>query len=489
METHMSMSVAGHRSFRSLTLVALALAITLGIAPALGDQERLSTLSDQQSVAVTIYNQNLALVRDERRVTFRTGLNSVAFRDVSGQINAATALLRSVSSPGALSVLEQNFNYDLLTPQKLLDKYVGKYVTVIHTNAASGRETREQARVLSTNDGLVLQYANRIETGLDGRLSFPSLPSNLRDRPTLVIDLNSTNAAPQDVELSYLTGGLSWKADYVGALSADDTRLDLNGLITLSNDSGTTYSNAKMQLVAGDVNQVQEAFSQAKTLGRAVTADQAQVRQEQLLEYHLYTLGRPTTIADKQTKQVALLSAASIPVTKTLELRGAPYYYTGQYGDLGQRLKFGVYIQFQNEGGGLGIPLPKGTVRIYKKDSAGNAQFVGEDSIDHTPRHEQVRLHLGESFDVTANKKQTSYRLYRQGAEYIYESSYEIEMHNAKNQAQAVKVVEQLPGINWEIISENYQHVKAAADTAIWNIKLGANSKQTLHYTVRVTII
>lgn len=485
----MSMSVPRYRLFRRLALAVIALGLMLGIAPALGDQERLSTLSDQEAVAVTIYNQDLALVRDERRVTFRAGLNSVAFRDVSAQINAATALLRSVSSPGSLSIIEQNFNYDLLTPQKLLDKYVGKYVIVIHTNSATGRETREQARVLSTNDGIVLQYANRIETGLDGRLSFPSLPSNLRDRPTLVIDLRSTNAAPQNVELSYLTGGLSWKADYVGALSGDDSHLDLNGLITLTNESGTTYSNAKMQLVAGDVNRVQEAFSQAKALGRAVTADQFQVRQEQLLEYHLYTLGRPTTIADKQTKQVALLSVASIPVTKTLELRGAPYYYTGQYSDLGQRLKFGVYIQFQNEGGGLGIPLPKGTVRIYKKDSAGNAQFVGEDSIDHTPRHEQVRLHLGEAFDVTANKKQTSYRLYRQGGEYIYESSYDIEMHNAKDQIQAVKVVEELPGINWEIISENYQHVKAAADTVVWNIKLGANSKQTLRYTVRVTII
>jgi hypothetical protein len=485
----MSTSVPGYRLLRCLVIAFITLGVMSGHAPALGNEELLSSLSDQQGVAVTIYNQSLALVRDERRVAFRTGFNSVAFRDVSGQINAATALLRSVSSPGSLSVIEQNFNYDLLTPQKLLDKYVGKYVTVIHTNVATGKETREQARVLSTNDGVVLQYANRIETGLDGRLSFPSLPGNLRDRPTLVIDLNSKNAAPQDVELSYLTGGLSWKADYVGALSVDDSRLDLNGLITLSNDSGTTYSNAKMQLVAGDVNQVQEAFSQAKTLGRAVTADEYQVHQEQLLEYHLYTLGRPTTIADKQTKQVALLSATSIPVTKTLELRGSPYYYTGQYGDLGQRLKFGVYIQFQNEGGGLGIPLPKGTVRIYKKDSAGNAQFVGEDSIDHTPRHEQIRLHLGDAFDVTANKKQMSYRLYKQGATYIYESSYEIETHNAKDQAQAVKVVEQLPGINWEIISENYQHTKAAADTAVWNIKLGANSKQTLRYTVRVTII
>jgi hypothetical protein len=485
----MTIRACGCRYFRSLTLFALALGLALTIAPALGDQERLSTLSDQESVAVTIYNSDLALVRDERRITLSQGLNRLAFRDVSGQMNAATALFRSISNPGALSVIEQNFNYDLLTPEKLLEKYVGKYVTVIHTNSATGKETREEARVLSTNDGVVLQYANRIETGIDGRLSFSSLPSNLRDRPTLVVDLNSTTGASQMVEMSYLTGGLSWQADYVGALSADDSRLDLNGLITLTNNSGTTYSNAKMQLVAGDVNRVSNTFENAKALGRVPVPAANAVQQEQLLEYHLYTLGRPTTIADKQTKQVALLSATSIPVTKTLELRGDSYYYTGQYGDLGQRLKFGVYIQFQNEGGGLGIPLPKGTVRIYKKDSAGNAQFVGEDSIDHTPRHEQVRLHLGEAFDVTANKKQTNYKFYRNGSNYIYETSFEIEMHNAKDKDQVVKVVEQLPGINWEITSENYQHVKASADTAVWNIKLPANNKQTLRYTVRVTLV
>ncbi|MDQ6766499.1 MAG: DUF4139 domain-containing protein [Candidatus Eremiobacteraeota bacterium] len=484
----MTMRAFRHRLWGNLSFAALALALSLGMTPANGDLERLSTLSDQRAVAVTIYNQDLALVRDERRITLAPGFNHLAFRDVSGQINAATALLRSISSPGAVSVMEQNFNYDLLSPQKLLEKYVGKYVTVIHTNPATGKETREQARVLSTNEGVVLQYSNRIETEVDGHLSFPSLPSNLRDRPTLVIDLNSTSGAAQDVELSYLTGGLTWSADYVGALNVDDSRLDLNGLVTLGNTSGTTYTNAKLQLVAGDVNRVQQEFNAAKTLGRAVTADHV-MQQESLLEYHLYTLGRPTTIAEKQTKQVALLSASSIPVTKSLELRGSPYYYTGSYGDLGQRLKFGVYVEFRNDGSGLGIPLPKGTVRIYKKDSAGNEQFVGEDSIDHTPRHELVRLHLGDAFDVTANKKQTNYHLSHQGSEYIYETSFEIEMHNAKDQAQPVKIVEQMPGINWEIISENYQHVKASADTAVWSIRLPANGKQTLRYTVRVTII
>ncbi|MDQ6779559.1 MAG: DUF4139 domain-containing protein, partial [Candidatus Eremiobacteraeota bacterium] len=270
-----------------------------------------------------------------------------------------------------------------------------------------------------------------------------------------------------------------------GELSASDTSLDLNGLITLNNQSGATYRNAKLQLVAGDVNRVSDEFASAKTLGRAVAAPQP-VSNEALLEYHLYSVSRPTTIADKQSKQIALLSANQIAVTKSLELRGEASYYTSRSSDLGDRLKFSVFIQFRNDGGGLGIPLPKGTVRIYKKDSHGNAQFVGEDSIDHTPRHELVRLRLGESFDVTANRKQTNYRYYRDGADYIYETSIDLDLHNAKDQAQTVKIVEPMPGINWRIVSENYHHTKGSADTALWNITVPANGKTTLSYTVEV---
>ncbi len=473
----------------SLLALAAAFALFAGSgASAAEPGEQLSTLSDQQSVAVTIYNSSLALVKDQRRIQLARGTEHVAFRDVSAQINPATALLRSISAPGAISMLEQNFNYDLLSPQKLLEKYVGKTVTVVHMNPATGKQTRERAVVLSTNDGVVLQYGNRIETGVDGRLVFPSLPANLRDRPTLVIDLDNQSAAAQNVELSYLTGGLSWRADYVGELNAADSRLDLSGLITLGNESGTTYRNAKLQLVAGDVNRVPSEDTVAKVLGRVSVAATNSVSNESLLEYHLYSLARPTTIADRQTKQVALLSASSIPVSKALELRGAPDYYTSAAGDLGQKLKFGVYMEFTNEGGGLGIPLPRGTVRIYKKDSKGNAQFVGEDAIDHTPKHERVRLHLGEAFDVTANKKQTDFHENRQSSFYVYQSSYEIELHNAKDQMQPVKIVEPMPTANWQIIAENYHHEKSSATTSTWNIRLPANSKQTLRYTVRVSV-
>jgi len=470
----------------SLALVTGAAILSSGFSAMAETGEHVSTLADQQSVAVTIYNDNLALVRDERRVDLGRGVSYLALRDVSANMDPTSALLRSITAPGALSMIEQNFNFDLLSPEKLLEKYVGRDVTVIHTNPKTGEETREQAKVLSVNGGVVLQYANRIETGVDGRLAFPSIPANLRDIPTLVADLNNDYAGPQTVELDYLTGGMSWRADYVGVLNANDTKLDMNGLVTLTNASGASYNNARMQLVAGTINRAQVPQTVSK-LSMMEAAPANQMRQENLFEYHLYTLGRPTTIADKQTKQVALMSASGISVTKSLELRGAGYYYTEQAGDLGLRLKPQIYLEFANQGGSLGIPLPAGIVRIYKKDSQGNAQFVGEDSIDHTARRERIRLLLGESFDVTATKKQTDFKRIAPYAEgrYVYQSSYEIEMRNAKDTAVPLKVVETLPG-DWQIMSENFPHAKNSSSTATWNITIPANSKATLDYSVRV---
>ena len=478
-----------HFHARRRIIVWSLIALGFMLAPSPGSTadpaEHTSTLADQLAVSVTIYNDNLALVRDERRLTLLKGVERVALRDVSAQIDPTTALFHSLTASGAISVIEQNFNFDLLSPDKLLEKYVGRDVTVIRTNPRTGAEIREQARVLSVNGGVVLQYVDRIETGINGRLTFPSIPPNLRDRPTLITDLNNTYDGAQQVELDYLTGGLSWRADYVGELNANDSRLDLNGLITLTNTSGTTYNNARMQLVAGNINRAQ-VTENVRALAEAAPAPANQVRQETLFEYHLYSLSRPTTIADQQTKQVALLSAAAIPVTKSLELRGQEYYYYQQAGDLGQQLKPQVYLEFSNEGGGLGIPLPKGIVRIYKKDSQGNAEFIGEDNIDHTARHERIRLLLGESFDVNATKKQTDFRrIAPYGDRYQYESSYSLEMRNAKDTPVTLKVVEPMPG-DWTITNENFPHVKTSSTTATWTITVLANGKSTLVYTVRV---
>ena len=453
------------------------------------NDEAVSTASDQHSVAVTIYNDNLALVKDARRVSLTRGANQLAWREVSAQLRPETAQLRNMSFPAGFSLLEQNFDFDVLTPQKLLEKNVGREVIVIRSHPTTGVETRETAIVLSTHNGVVLKFADRIETGVPGRLAFSGVPENLRDKPTLVISLINPKAGPQNMELSYLTGGLSWQADYVAELNAHDDQLDLNGWVTLTNQSGAAYPNAKLQLVAGDLNRVRVAQPLPRSMMTmaAKVADAAEMQQESLFEYHLYTLQRPTTLKESQTKQVALMSANQVPVKKEYLLAGANYYYSGQHGDLGQKMKVGVFVEFSNKGEGLGIPLPKGIIRMYKKDSQGNAQFVGEDRIEHTPKNETVRLKLGDAFDVTAGKKQTDFQKLAGTSRYnyVFESAYEIVLKNAKPEAVTVTVREPMPG-DWTMVSESQAHTKAASGTAEWQVKVPVEGKATLTYRVRV---
>lgn len=451
--------------------------------------EIVSTVSDQHSVAVTIYNDNLALVKDARRIKLDREFNQLAWREVSALMRPETAQLRNLSNPAGFRLREQNFDFDLLTPQTLLEKYVGRELEVVKVNPANGAETRETATVLSTNNGVVLKFADRIETGLPGRLAFPSVPDTLRDKPTLVMSLINPTAGEQNLELSYLTSGLSWRADYVAELNANDSQLDLNGWVTLKNQSGAAYPNAKLQLVAGDLNRVREEQPAPRAMmAMAAKADNAaEMRQESLFEYHLYTLQRPTTLAENQTKQVALMSATRVPVKKTFLLQGADYYYSGQVGEIGQKLKVGVFVDFQNIGEGLGIPLPKGVIRVYKQDSEGNALFVGEDRIDHTPKNETVQLKLGDAFDVTADKKQTAFqKLAGSGRyNYLFESAYEIVLKNAKAEAVVVTVREPMPG-DWTMLSESHAHTKATSGTAEWKVAVPAEGQTTLTYRVRV---
>jgi hypothetical protein len=453
--------------------------------------EKPSTLADQQSVAVTIYNENLALVKDQRRLMLEAGRNRLALREVSGRMRPETALLRSLSHPGTLSLVEQNFDFDLLTPAKLLEKYVGRNVRIVRTHPTTGAESIETATVLAATSGIVLRIGDRIETGLPGRIVYDGVPANLRDRPTLVSELDSARAGIQSVELSYLSGGLAWKADYVAELNGADSALDLNGWVTLTNTSGTAYPNAKLQLVAGDINRVREEMRLAAKSGvmrDRADAPAAQMAQEALFEYHLYTLSRPTTIADNQTKQVALLSAQAVPVVKELVLQGNDYYYRSSVGGIGQKMKVGVFVQLENrESSRLGMPMPKGVVRVYKKDSAGNAQFVGEDRIDHTPKNETVRLKLGEAFDVTADKKQADFKRREptNRASYVFESAYEIVLRNAKKEAVTVVVREPVPG-DWTMLEETQRHAKVAAGTAEWRVQVPAEGSTTLRYRVLV---
>ncbi|MGE5492639.1 MAG: DUF4139 domain-containing protein [Actinomycetota bacterium] len=444
-------------------------------------KEVVSGGAEREATAITVYNEDLALVKERRKVTLPAGLSRLSLREVSGQMRPETALLKAVSGH-PVTLVEQNFDFDLLTPGKLLEKYVGREVTVIRSHPTTGDETREKATVLSANNGTVLRFADRIETGAPGRIVFDTVPANLRDRPTLSVLLEAAGG-PQSLELSYLTGGLAWKADYVANLSPDNRQMDLSGWVTLTNRSGAGYDNANLQLVAGTVNRVRQSSADymAIEMRAAPSPRRMEVAQEALMDYHLYTFDRPTSIADNQTKQLALLSASAIPVRKSYLLAGGEWYYRDRYGQVGQKLKPAVFVEFDNKGGQLGKPLPAGVVRVYAKDSKGAAQFVGEDRIEHTAKNEKVKLKLGEAFDVTAERKQTAFK---RVADNVSESSHRIDLRNAKDEPVTVRIQETLPG-DWEMVSESRKHSKESARIAAWDVDVPANGAAVLEYTVR----
>ncbi|MCD6430729.1 MAG: DUF4139 domain-containing protein [Deltaproteobacteria bacterium] len=470
-------------------VVLLAAFVTVGAVSATTQSgEVVTTLDDQVGVAVTIYNRNLALVKDKRHLTLAKGEVRLAFREVSAQMRPETALLVA----DGLAVVEQNFEFDLLTPEALLKKYVGHQIEVISRHPTTGVESRKSAKVLSFNNGVVLQFDDHIETGIPGRLSFSRLPESLRDRPTLTMLMESSESGVKEIELSYLTGGLQWQADYVAELNAADDAINLNGWVTLTNTSGASYQNARLQLVAGDVHQApperELVDGRREMMMKAMPAAARNMAQEEMFEYHLYTLGRPTTIADNQSKQVALLQASSISCKKEFLLKGSSYYYHRAYGEIDRKLKVGVFVEVENrKKNHLGLPLPKGVVRVYKEDSKGALQFVGEDRIDHTPENETIRLKLGDAFDLTAAKKQTSFKKIDGDGRYnyIYEAAFEVKLKNAKSEEVEIKIIEPIPG-DWEVLTESHSHHKESSSTASWRIPVPAKGEATLVYRVRV---
>lgn len=470
------------RIILAVSLVLLLPASYLQADPA----EYTTTLDDQKGVSITIYNQDLALVKDRRLLRLPEGRSVLAFREVSAGIKPETALL----SGAGLSVLEQSFEFDLLTPRSLLKKYVGREVTVVKRHPTTGEESREKARVLSAGDGVVLKMKDYIETGVPGRLIFPDVPDTMRDRPTLVMLVESAAEQGRDAELSYLTTGLGWQADYVAELKAADDSLNLRGWVTLTNQSGATYRNGDLQLVAGDINLIKAEQKRsgrfAKTMAMAAESDS--MAEEQMFEYHLYRLDRPITLRDNQTKQVALLQAREVPCRKEFLLQGNSRYYRGQHGEIGKKIKAGVYVEIANsKENNLGIPLPKGVVRVYKKDSGDSLQFVGEDRIGHTPENETVRLKLGDAFDITASKKQIDFKKVSGFSpyNYVYESAYRLELKNGKKERVTVKILEPIPG-DWEMLEESLPHEKAAGNAAAWEVEVPSLGGKVLTYRVQV---
>lgn len=461
-----------------ITLVSFLFSIQAGFAAPLT-----STVKDQQDMAVTIYNSNVGLVKDTRLLDFKPGIHELKFMDVAAKIDPTTVHIKSLINGSSLSVLEQNYEYDLLSPQKLLEKFVGQKVQLATINPETKKEEIVEAILLSTQGGNIFQIGDKISVGHPGRILLSRLPENLIPEPTLVWMVENKIYKPQKVEASYLTSGINWKADYVAVLNRLDTSTELTGWVTIDNRSGATYQNALLKLVAGDVHraqpEVQMDYARAKVpLEKAASP---QFKEEAFFEYHLYTLDRRTTIKDNQTKQMALLNANQVPLKKLFIFSGYPSYYYYQDQNPNKQ-KIGVFLELENsKKNNLGIPLPKGTIRVYKEDKEGSLQFVGEDSIDHTPKDEKFKIKIGEAFDVVGERVQTDYK--RLGRN-LFEVAFEVSLRNHKNEDIKVFVEEPIPG-DWEMLSKTHPYEKVSAHLIRFEVPVAKDKEEKVKYRIR----
>jgi len=460
-----------------------SLLLTGGASPAAPAARAAAVTGEQQKeVALTIYNGNLGLVKDVREVALPPGTHEVKFTDVAAQIDPTTVHLKSLTDPGVLRILEQNYEYDLLNPQKLLEKFVGKTVKLM-----VGDGTLVDAVLLSTNGGSIYRINGQIHLGHHGRVILPQIPDNLIPQPTLVWLLQNRARQPQRVEASYLTGGLTWKADYVVVLNARDDGGDLSGWVTIDNRSGATYPDAALKLVAGDIHRAATRGEMRDALEHAARASapepSRQFQQEAFFEYHLYSLDGRTTVKQNQTKQISLLSVAGIPIQKQLRYYGASQYYRSPWGTPVSNQKVGVFLEIANkEQHRLGMPLPRGTVRVYKTSSDGSLQFIGEDTIDHTPKDEKVKIKMGEAFDVVGERTQRDWRKIAWG---VYETEWEIQLRNHKKEDVQVTILEPVPG-DWEVLRSSHPHEKAEAHTLRFVVQVPKDGMTTVKYRVRM---
>ncbi|UQA61234.1 DUF4139 domain-containing protein [Polyangium aurulentum] len=444
-----------------------------------------STAAQRKKVSITVYNQGYGLVREVRDLSLAQGTVSLEFADVASQIQPATVHIRATQDPAALQVLEQNYRYDLLGPTTLLDKYVGRKIKVYRWNEKRGTDEAFDAEVLSVQGNRpVLRINGEITFDFPGRMAFPEVPPNLIAKPTLVWLLDSKKPK-QEAEITYLTQGMRWNADYVFVIDENDAKGDLTGWVTLTNNSGTSYDDAQLKLVAGDVN-IAPPMDMAMPTGRvatAATASRPQFQEEGFFEYHLYTLERPTTVRDNEQKQVTLLEGRGIKIDKKLVFRGMEYFWQSHIPEPIKNQKVSVFLEVNNaQTNGLGMPLPQGVVRVYKADKSGAKQFVGEDRIDHTPRDEKIRVKMGEAFDVVGERKQTDFdALGTCGSE----SAWEISLRNHKDTAVEVEDWEPVSG-DWEIVSESQKSRKEDAHTFVYTAKIPARGAVKISYRVRV---
>jgi hypothetical protein len=461
-----------------ITLISFLLSIQIGYAGPIT-----STLKDQQDVAITIYNSNIGLVKDTRLIDLKPGIHELKFMDVAGKIDPTTVHIKSLINGSSLNVLEQNYEYDLLSPQKLLEKFVGQKVQLATINPETKKEEIVEATLLSTQGGNIFQIGDKIHIGHYGRILLSKIPENLIPQPTLVWMLENKLLRPQKLEASYLTSGINWKADYVAVLNKLDTMTDMTGWVTIDNRSGATYQNTLLKLVAGDIHRVKGEMRMDYARPMAAAKEVSpQFKEESFFEYHLYTLDRRTTIKDNQTKQMSLLDANQVPVKKLFIFSGQPHYYYSRYDQRTNKQKVGVFLELENtRKNNLGMPLPKGTIRVYKEDKDGSLQFVGEDRIDHTPKDEKIKIKIGEAFDVVGEKTQTEYKHLGYN---LYEVAFEVSLRNHKKEDIKVLVEEPIPG-DWEMLSNTHTYEKLQANLIRFDVPVAKDKEVKVKYRIR----
>ena len=480
-------------------------------------QEKPTTTGGRTSVDLTIYNQSLSLIREERSLNIGKGISRVVIPDIPATIDGTSLHFLSLTDASAVRVLEQNYQYDLVNQGKLLEKYIGKEVEFVRVNEESKKEYTVKGRLLSSGyqvqpqfgvsspsysyvGGMVAEMNGKIEINPAGRLVLPSLPEGLIFKPQLEWLVSNSKPGEHKSEISYLASALSWNANYVALLDKNDVSLDLTGWVTLTNNSGTSFHNAGLKLVAGDVNMVREQFNRnAGMMKSTMMADEAssQFKQTELFEYKLYTLQRRTDVNNNETKQVELVSGKNVASKKVFIYDGLDNqwrYWSNNYdyrsqGNFGQQSnpKVGVYVTFKNdEKSGLGLPLPKGKVRVYKRDDDGKEQFIGEDEIDHTPKDEELRLYLGNAFDIVGERAQTDFKSVASG--HVVEETIQIKVRNHKSTPVEVQVYEHPWRWNeWQITKSSSEYIKVDQSTVRFPVKIGKDGEKVITYTIRYT--
>jgi len=439
------------------------------------------TPSDENSVAVTVYNNNFAVVKEQRPIVFDKGLNTIRFTDVASAIEPASVSFQCISAPGKISILEQNYEYDLVSTSSLLNRYLDKTVNVSikGSGADQGREVAGVLMAARDNNLILKNDSGQLEIISEGsveNISLQQLPEGLVTRPTLIWLAQADKAGRELCRVTYTTTGIGWKADYSAILSAAEDALDISGWVTIDNQSGATYKDATIKLIAGDVRRVEEhvmpdEMMVLKAAGR-LAAPAPAFEEKSFMEYHIYTLGRTSTINNNQTKQIEF-------ITPALKVPAKKIYLYERYRKAD---KVQVKFEFENKKeNGLGIALPKGKVRVFKKDTDDLLEFVGEDLIDHTPKDEKLSLYIGDAFDIAVEYKLLDSRVDRR----MRWDKHSIELRNRKDSPVTVFVDEKFSSwVNWNIEQSTLPYVKKDAATARFTVDLPADSNATVEYSV-----